>query len=173
MEDPAYAPVFRKALEDSSYRVVSVAMRELARLEPEEALAIAERYQGVDNISIMVGVLRIFASHGGPEKNGYFIQTLAEQDGFEQYLVIQSYGNFLARQDDFPTVLSGCQALADAAGNSSIWWMSQVAQGAIQEVIMNYEVLKESLDKSETSKSKELETNIAALESILENMDSN
>lgn len=170
LEDPGYAAMFRKAINDSSYRVVSVAMRELARIEPQEAMTLAGQYEDNKNISLAVGVLRIYAQNAGPEKNDFFVRKMEEFDGYERYIVIQAYGSYLARQDNFPAVLEGCQLIMDAAEESPVWWMTQVAQSSIQGVMARYESDKEALGKSDPSYKEQiaaLDAQIASLEAIL------
>ncbi len=175
-EDASYLTVFQEALNDSSWRVVANAMREIGRLDPAMALEKANAYENTENLNVMNAVLTIYAEHGGPEKNAVFQQKLAENKGWEQYLVIESYGDYLGRLEDPIIVVQGCQALAAAAGESDIWWMGQVAQGAIRNVVAHYETERQELAKSDDDfviKSKSIDSCIAELEGILEQMNSN
>lgn len=175
-EEFQYLPVFEAALSDSSWRMVANAVREISRLDGDRALELAAAYEKSENLNVTVAMLGVYATHGGPEKNGVFIEKLNDFDGWEQYLVMESYGEFLARISDHGTVVEGCKALAAAAGSSEIWWMSQVAQAAIAEVVSSYEQQKESLtkeDKDFAAKTASLESGIKDLERILEEMSSN
>ncbi len=175
-EDRAYLPVFEAALGDSSWRVVSNAIREMGRLDGELALRVAAGYEDSKNLNVTIAILDVYAKHGGADKNATFVAKLQELNGWEQYLVMESYGEYLARLEDHATVIEGCKALAQAAATSEIWWMSQVAQGAITNVVTSYETQKEALtkaDKDFAAKTAALESGIKDLESILEEMTSN
>ena len=152
------------------------AIREISRLDGEMALRLAGDYEQSENLNVTVAMLDVYAKHGGPDKNAVFITKLNEMGGWEQYLVMESYGEYLARIGNHATVVEGCKALAAAAAASEVWWMSQVAQGAIAEVVTSYEEQKEALTKSDkdfATKTEALESGIKDLESILEEMTSN
>jgi len=175
-EDPQYLPVFEAALSDSSWRMVANAIREISRLDGARALDIAAEYETSKNLNVTVAMLGVYAKHGGPDKNAVFRKKLGEMSGWEQYLVMESYGEYLARIGDHNTVLEGCNALVEAAAASDVWWMGQVAQAAIAEIVTSYEEQKEALtkaDKDYAAKTAALESGIKDLESILEEMNSN
>jgi aminopeptidase N len=149
LEDPAYLPDFEAALQDSSWRVVGTALRELARLDPQRGLQLAETMENEESLSVRFSVLGIYGEHGGPEKGNTFNRMLQDVTGWEQYVVIQQYGKFLQRQDNFSLVKAGCEAIAEAAMRSDVSWMNQVAGGAISGILSGYASAEQAEQASE------------------------
>ncbi len=172
-ENPADLTVFQEALQDSSWRVMGNGLRQMAKIESGKALEIATRYEAEDNLSMTSAVMNIYAEYGGREKDAYFRRKLAELGGWEQYLVIQAYGDFLERQEDFGLVSQGCQMIAEAAEQSDIRWMTMIGQGTIRNIKDRYEEELADLEDAEgdfASRIEKLNAQIAELDAILDAM---
>ncbi len=175
-ENPEYLPLFEAGLSDSSWRVVGTSLREMGRLDADLAMKKAQELEDTKHTSVTVAVLGIYSAHGGPEKNQVFLNKLENTGGWEKYLVIQEYSNYMTRLDDMGTVVDGCMALAESAGNSDIWWMKHVAERAIRTVLTRYEDEKDELSSSASNyaaQTQVLEEQISRLESILEGLGTN
>lgn len=172
-EDPEDLPIFEAALEDSSWRVMANGLRQMANIESGKALEIATQYEEGANFSMASAVMAIYAQYGGPEKNSFFQQQLAEIDGWQMYLVVQEYGDYLERQKDFNIVAEGAQQIAERVATSSYGWMTMIGQGTIASILSGYEEQLENLieaDGDNTEKVEAVEAQIETLQRIKDGM---
>ncbi|MDC3252706.1 M1 family metallopeptidase [Crocinitomicaceae bacterium] len=87
--------------EDRSYAVISVALRELAGVDTEEAMKLAETLQTEKSSKIVYGITQLYAVKGGPEKFDFIKSALNGKvvRGFDRLGVLNSLTIFLTRQD--------------------------------------------------------------------------
>jgi aminopeptidase N len=91
----------KRAQEDRSYSVISIALSSLSGINPDEALKIAETLESEKSSTIIYVISQIYAAHGGPEKFD-FMKTALEGDafeGFDKLGVMNSLTLFIARHD--------------------------------------------------------------------------
>jgi hypothetical protein len=157
-------------MQDPSWMVGAAGLTQLGKVDASEALKVASGYESEDNTSMMMSVMNLYSDYGGNAKDAYFRTKLAEVGGWQQYLVIQSYGDFLKRMEDETLVASGSEALANAAMESDVWWMSQVAQGVLRDIKSKYEDERDALADSGmvSSKKEKLDEAIEILDGLLD-----
>lgn len=169
-KDDVWADIFRESMQDPSWMVGAAGLTQLGKVDASEALKVASAYESEDNTSMMMSVMNLYSDYGGNDKDAYFRAKLVEVGGWQQYLVIQSYGDFLKRMEDETLVAAGSEVLANAAMESDIWWMSQVAQGVLRDIKSQYEGERDALaDSGMVSSEKEkLDVAIEILDGLLD-----
>ena len=85
---------------DQSYSVVVTALRNLGKINPEEALRIAESLESENSSSMIAGIALIYAGHAGLEKFDFIANALSGNvaQGFDKLSLINSFTFYLKRQ---------------------------------------------------------------------------
>jgi aminopeptidase N len=94
-------PVFREALSDSSYQVVSVALDKYLVAQPADALDIATQFESSPNDGIVTSVANYYAGLAQPERYDWFLEKMKRMKPNEKYNFLQVFGKYLlkSRQD--------------------------------------------------------------------------
>ena len=92
--------VLEKAMNDQSYAVLGAGLSGYAATQGEKGLAMAKKYEAVENASINSTIANIYAQYGGKDEHPYFIKNMKELNGFNKYMFVQQYFKFITRQDD-------------------------------------------------------------------------
>lgn len=85
---------------DSSYLVVTTALRVLADVNPEKAMKLAEGLENEPSSKMLVGIAGVYSDSGDPSKFDFF-KTLFEGNrlgGFDEIGVMNLFSTYLARQ---------------------------------------------------------------------------
>lgn len=114
--------VFKKALRDSSYSVVSQALKSIAAKSAEKGLAIAKKFEAVENATINQTVAKIYADYGGEKEHEFFINTAKELTGFNKYSFLQQYLSYVIRQKN-KIIDEAVVVFERVARNGSPWYL--------------------------------------------------
>ncbi|MBA3647361.1 MAG: M1 family peptidase [Chitinophagales bacterium] len=134
--DNTTLPYFEKAISDSSYEVIGVALEALSKMDLDKALQFASTVENENEDAIQAAVANLYAMEGGSEKNNYFISAISNRTGFQKYAMLAQYGQFLGRMTQQPAVLdSGLNVLyAVATSASGAWWNRYAAVTSIGNI---------------------------------------
>ncbi len=119
---------------DSSYSVISSSLSAVLALDTNKAFEMAKTLQNEDASSIISAVADIYAVKGGPEYATYFEDKMHSMGGFQKYVLMTSYGKFLARMEDEAIIRKGIETITEAGKDESQWWMKYGASSALQTV---------------------------------------
>jgi hypothetical protein len=103
---------------DQSYMVVSTALKNLGKTNPEKAMMKAQKLENEKSSKMIAGVAQLYGSHGKKENFAFFQTSLKGKylQGFEQLGVMNSLTYFISRQDI--DVISEAYDLYDFLNNS-------------------------------------------------------
>jgi aminopeptidase N len=97
--DNANDPLFREALNDSSYAVVSVALDAYLIGKPGDAADIAARFEQVPNGDIITAVANFYANTPDPVRFEWFLEKMRSLSAQDQYNFLQVFGKYLIKSD--------------------------------------------------------------------------
>lgn len=89
--------IYRQALEDSSYQVVSVAMEKYLMGQPADANEIAARFEDSPNDAIVTSVANYYAGLAQPERYNWFLEKMKPMKPTEKYNFLQVFGKYLIK----------------------------------------------------------------------------
>ncbi|MFN4146442.1 MAG: M1 family aminopeptidase [Runella sp.] len=92
-------PLFREALNDSSYQVVAAALDAYLIGKPDDAADIVARFENAPNGEIITAVANYYASLGKPEHYDWFMQRMARIKPADMYNFLQVFGKYLVRSN--------------------------------------------------------------------------
>ncbi len=86
---------------DKSYAVISTALRNLGKSNPEEALVLAKNLEQENSSKMQTGIAQLYGSHGGKEHFSFFQKVLKGRtlQGFDQLGVLNSLTFYVSRQE--------------------------------------------------------------------------
>ncbi|MCE6992402.1 M1 family aminopeptidase [Dyadobacter sp. CY323] len=90
-------PIFRAALSDSSYQVVSVAIEKYLMGQPNDANEIAAQFENSPNDAIVTSVANYYAGLAQPERFDWFLQKMKSMIPTEKYNFLQVFGKYLIK----------------------------------------------------------------------------
>jgi aminopeptidase N len=97
--DNSNDPLFREALNDSSYQVVSAALDAYLIGKPDDANDIANRFENAPNSEIVTAVANYYAGLGKPDQYEWFMQKMSKMKSAEMYNFLQVFGKYLIRSN--------------------------------------------------------------------------
>ncbi|GAB3166459.1 M1 family aminopeptidase [Telluribacter humicola] len=95
--DNANDPIFREALNDTSYLVVSVALDAYLIGKPGDAEEIAARFANSPNDAIVTAVANYYASLTKPEQFDWFLEKMKDMKPADKYNFLQVFGKYLIK----------------------------------------------------------------------------
>jgi aminopeptidase N len=98
--DNANDPLFREALDDSSYLVVSAALDAYLLGKPDDAIQIAIRFESAPNSQIVTAVANYYAGLAQPERYDWFMAKMDKLKPMEMYNYLQVFGKYLIKSKD-------------------------------------------------------------------------
>ena len=97
--DNSNDPLFREALNDSSYQVVSAALDAYLIGKPDDAVDVAKRFENAPNSEIVTAVANYYAGLAKPEQYDWFITKMKRLKSAEIYNFLQVFGKYLIKSD--------------------------------------------------------------------------
>jgi len=89
--------IYRQALEDSSYQVVSVAIEKYLMGLPNDASEVASRFEDSPNDAIVTSVANYYAGLAQPERYNWFLEKMKPMKPTEKYNFLQVFGKYLIK----------------------------------------------------------------------------
>lgn len=90
-------PIFREALSDSSYQVVSVALEKYLMNQPNDAKDVALEFENSVNDGIVTSVGNYYAGLAQPERYEWFLDKMRRMKPTEKYNFLQVFGKYLIK----------------------------------------------------------------------------
>ncbi len=98
--DNANDPLFREALNDSSYLVVSAALDAYLLSKPDDATDVANRFENAPSSQIVTAVANYYAGLAQPERYEWFMTKMTKLKPMEMYNYLQVFGKYLIKSKD-------------------------------------------------------------------------
>ncbi|WP_439555200.1 M1 family aminopeptidase [Dyadobacter sp.] len=89
--------IFKEALSDSSYLVVSVAIEKYLMSQPNDANEIAAQFENSPNDAIVTSVANYYAGLAQPERFDWFLEKMRAMKPTEKYNFLQVFGKYLIK----------------------------------------------------------------------------
>ena len=121
-QDSTLMKLYKKGLQDSSYRVMAVSFKGLYDLDKEEGMKVAEKLENDGSEEMILSLARLYAELGDERKNSFFIQSIDRVTSHEKLELMLFYAQYLSNQND-SVKLSALPALRKIARNEEAWWM--------------------------------------------------
>ncbi|MCJ8166893.1 M1 family metallopeptidase [Pontibacter sp. E15-1] len=125
-----YKPLFAQAMRDSSYQATAAAILAYAGTGAADTKQQLARFDKESNDEVVLALSSFYAVQGGPEKYDWFLQQVKKASGGQLYYLLQSFGAYLAanNQANTPEVIA---LLADMARNNSLYYVRASAYQAL------------------------------------------
>lgn len=138
-KDPALIPVYKNALQDSSYKVESEGLSALSVVDKPEAMADAKKLQNCDESEILISIAAIYVQNGNDSCNNFFMKLHDHVSGIlEQVEYVALYGKFLQQCSD-SCVNRGVPVIAGMMKNADNRYVKYYAKNALQSLVSAYQ----------------------------------
>jgi aminopeptidase N len=107
---------------DLSYTVVSACLDAINKKDPIKGLAVAKELEKEDNAAILATVASIYATNGDPKKQAFFEHAISKTSGYGKYGLMNSYGDFLMKQND-EAVEKALPILIENSKGDGVWYV--------------------------------------------------
>ena len=95
--DNANDILFKEALSDSSYFVVSAALDAYLRNQPDDAAKVAAEFENSPNGAIVTAVGNFYANQAKPDRYDWYIEKMERMKPSEKYNFLQVFGKYLIK----------------------------------------------------------------------------
>jgi aminopeptidase N len=102
LEDEELVALYKECImKDSSYSVVSIALKNYGKLHPEDAMTLAHELSAEPSSKMLSGIAELYAGHGGAGEFDFFVECLAGNilQGFDKLGVLSSFTLYLTHQN--------------------------------------------------------------------------
>mgnify|MGYP006134404677 CR=1 FL=1 len=144
--------------EDLSYNVLSATLDAVHKKDAKKGLELAEQLEKEDNTGIQTTVANIYAADGNPERQVFFEKAIKNATGFGKYGLMNSYDDFLAKQE-FAVVEKALPTLVENSKGTGIWFVRMAGLNSLIKMkaknTMAIELLNAEIAKTEDSAAKE------------------
>ena len=143
---------------DLSYYVISATLDAVHKKDATKGLELAEQLEKEENAGILATVASIYAADGNPEKQAFFEESIKNASGFGKYGLMNSYGEFLDKQD-FTVVEKALPTLVENSKGTGIWFVRMAGLNSLIKMKAKntnaIEQLNAGLAKTEDNAAKE------------------
>ena len=143
---------------DLSYYVISATLDAVHKKDATKGLELAEQLEKEENAGILATVASIYAADGNPEKQAFFEESIKNASGFGKYGLMNSYGEFLDKQD-FTAVEKALPTLVENSKGTGIWFVRMAGLNSLIKMKAKntnaIEQLNAELAKTEDNAAKE------------------
>ncbi len=149
-DDDKISDVYKQALKDPSYSVMTTALINYIDKNPTQ-LAMLKEYEYDRSGELMSALSAIYANHGNDQHLAYAAMALDQSKGFSKFAVIQNYGKLLERCKP-ETIETGKKLLIEEAKNTKSNFLRMQAKNALSSLSRKMaDMQKELSAKPETA----------------------
>ncbi len=130
-------PLLNKGMQDSSYAVISKALKGLVKLNKEEALKRAAVLEKEENQTLLLSVANVYSEIGSDKNNEFFVILLNRLEGWSRVTGVNTYGKFLERCND-ETINKGLVILENIGRTTEIKWEKFYVQQTLSDLAGMY-----------------------------------
>ena len=143
---------------DLSYNVLSATLDAVHKKDATKGFKLAEQLENEENAGIQSTIATIYAADGNPEKQTFFESAIKNASGFGKYGLLNSYGDFLDKQD-FAVIEKALPTLVDNSQGKGIWFVRMAGLNSLIKMktknTTTIEQLNAEIAKTEDAAAKE------------------
>lgn len=141
--DTSVISVLENGLRDSSFLVISSALKAMVEVDSVKAYEAAGLLEKDSSEQVRDGLETVYARMGRPEKNDFFMSQLSGTD--VSYYSTVNYGDFLARwASDTEVIEKALPLLYEIAAKNARWYVRLAATNALENVYSAMDLQKEN-----------------------------
>ncbi|MEP7127255.1 MAG: M1 family metallopeptidase [Chitinophagales bacterium] len=141
--DPSVVTILENGLRDSSYLVISTALKAMVEVDSVKAYAAAGVLENDSSEDVRDGLETVYARMAGPEKNDFFISQLTGNS--VSYYTTVNYGQYLSRWSDNAEVIQeALPLLYTISEKNAKWYVRLAATNALENVYSAMDADKET-----------------------------
>jgi aminopeptidase N len=124
--NPTTDKALEAGLKDSSYLVLSTALKGLGDTRGASGLALARKYQDEPNSKVNLAVASVYAKYGGEEEWQFFEDNVTELNGNNKIYFFQHLFSYAINQKDDVTI-KAIPIFVDEIESDNVWYSRLVA----------------------------------------------
>jgi len=136
-KDGTLISIYRNALNDSSYKVDGEALNAIVKINTDEALKDAHRYENADGLELLFSVAAIYTQYGNDSCNNFFVNLQDKVTGYQQIPYVVLYGRFLQQCSD-TCASRGVPILGNLVRNGDNHYVKFYAKSTMQSLQSTY-----------------------------------
>ncbi|MBK9731082.1 MAG: M1 family metallopeptidase [Chitinophagaceae bacterium] len=141
--DPSVVSILENGLHDSSYLVISTALKAMVEVDSVKAYAAASVLENDSSEDVRDGLETVYARMAGPEKNAFFISQLTGNS--VSYYTTVNYGQYLSRwADNVEVIQEALPLLYTISEKNAKWYVRLAATNALENVYSAMDANKET-----------------------------
>jgi hypothetical protein len=138
-KDGSLMPVYKKALNDSSYKVESEGLNAIGTLNKQEAMACAKKLENTDDGDLLIGIAVIYTQFGNDSCNNFFVKAHDNISGVVQQVeYVALYSKFLQQCSD-SVVKKGVSIIGDVMKNTDNRYVKYYAKNGLSNLYSLYD----------------------------------
>jgi aminopeptidase N len=128
---------------ERSYVVMASGLEALAKVDMQQALALAKDLEQEKNYAIVSALANLYSEDGASSHLDFFQSTLHRLSGYEQYLFMRHYLTFLTQQSS-ATIVDALSGIESIGRNAGLWWNRLSAYRALDQIHKLFEERKQA-----------------------------
>jgi aminopeptidase N len=149
-KDESLLAVYKNALKDQSYGVMSQALGAIGKLDPAEGLKEAEALKEESNVHVLGAICSIYANYGSDKNLEFFRASAPKFKSWEQIGFMLNLGNFLKNRCKDETVMKGTTILEESLKSSGNKYVKYYGMSSLKELLNHYQELQDKTQKKIT-----------------------
>jgi aminopeptidase N len=130
--------LYKNALNDSSYTILSAALAAITYADSTLGLLLAKQHENEKNKDVLTGIAGIYALYGNAQNNEFYINSMDKITAYPKSNFIKYYGVYLKRMTDENIVNKGKETLKKVIEKDSAnKWAVSSAKKVIAELEVN------------------------------------
>ncbi len=134
-------PLFEAKMNDTSYVVMSLALKAILDIDEKRALTLAEGLQKEKSASLIGAVATVYAEIGQAKHHSFFEEKLYTTYAYTLYGLLSDYGAYLTNQEP-ELIIKAANEIKNIAYYSAPWYNRSEATKAIYAVVTHYRAKK-------------------------------
>ncbi len=132
---------------DSSYTVVSSALKNYGKINPTEAMALAKPLENEKSSKMLGGIGQLYAGYGEAEKLDFFMNAFngSTVQGFDRLGLLNSFTVFLTRQD--PSVIDNAHGVYQKLNEEGGLYMQMFLPQNVKYLVEQFQASINTLNK--------------------------
>ncbi len=151
-KDSTLVDVYKNAMNDSAYSVVSAGLSCYLKLNPKDADIILKKYELLNNKEITSTLAEYYSNKNDSSKLDWFVNKINNNSGTELYYLLADFSKYLKKMP--PSIqLAGFKVVEPIARNNFYYWVRYAAFKLLNELkeLPNAKEIIENIKKTETN----------------------
>jgi aminopeptidase N len=132
--DKDLSDVYKFALNDSSYAVLSAAITAITKADSAQGVVLAKKYENEKNKDVLVTIAEVYARYGTIDNHEYFLKSLNKLKSYSKARFINTYGTYIKKISDKAELDKAITALKKIESDKTNKWAINSAKKVIEEI---------------------------------------